>query len=125
MRRVEDVEPVDVEAAAQHLGGERRAAHPAEDDGVDLVVERLGDAADVLELLLDVQRLVEPAEPVRFVASGPDRGVPFPDPLDQALAVHSYAATLSRFARTPSSSSANESENFCTPSFSSVATTSS
>ncbi len=92
---------------------------------VDLVVEGLGETANVLELLLHVQRLVEPAEPVRFVAPGPDRGVPFPDALDQALAVHCYAATASRFAFTPSSSSVNESENFCTPSFSSVATTSS
>ena len=36
-----------------------------------------------------------------------------------------HAVTASRLSRTPSSSSANESENFCTPSFSSVSTTSS
>ena len=125
MRRVEHVEPVDLEAAPQHLRRERRAAHPAQDDGVDLVVQRLGEAANVVELFLDVQRLVEPAEPVGLVAAGPRRGIPLPDRFDQAFAVHRYAVTASRFARTPASKSAKESENFCTPSFSSVATTSS
>jgi hypothetical protein len=125
MRRVEDVKPVDAERPAQHLGRERGAAHPAQDDVVDLVVQRLREAADVTELLGDVQGLVEPAEPLRLVASGPRRGIPLPDAFDQPLGVHRYAATASRFALTPSRSSANESENFCTPSFSSVSTTSS
>src|SRR5262249_7743470 len=125
MRRVEDVEPVDAEAAPQHLRRERRAAHPAQDDVVDFVAERLGETANVVELLLDAQRLVEPAEPLRLAAVRPDGGIPLRDPPDQALGVPRYAATASRLARTPSSSSANESENFCTPSRSSVRTTSS
>ena len=122
--RVEDVKPVDVEGAPQHLRGERRAAHPAEDDVVDLLSEGLGEANNLTELLLDVQRLVEPAEPAGFVAPGPYGRVPLPDALDQALAVHE-ATRAPRFAITPSSSSLNESENFCTPSCSSVRTTSS
>ena len=125
MRRVEDVEPVDAERAPEHLRRERRAAHPAEDDGVDLVVQRLREATDVIELFLNMKRHVEPAEPMRLITAGPDGGVPLPDPLDQLVAAHRYAATASRFAFTPSSSWAKESENFCTPSFSSVATTSS
>jgi hypothetical protein len=125
VRRVEHVERLDAERPPQHLGSERRAAHPAQDHVVDLAVQRLREASDVTQPLGDVQRLVEPAEPLRLVAPGPRRGIPLPNALDQPLGVHRYAATASRFAFTPSSSSANESENFCTPSFSSVSTTSS
>ena len=125
VRRVEDVEPVDREAAPQHLRGERRAAHPAQDDVVHLLLEVFCQADDAAEPLLDVERLVEPAEPVRLVAAGPRRRVALPDALDQTFAVHRYAVTASHFARTPSSSSVKESENFATPSCSSVATTSS
>ena len=54
VRRVEDVEPVDREAATQHLRGERRAAHPAQDDVVHLLLEVFCQADDAAEPLLDV-----------------------------------------------------------------------
>ncbi len=63
-----------------------------------------------------VERLVEPAEPLRLVFPGPDGGVALPDPLDEVV----HAAIAFCFTAMPSRISANESANFCTPSCSSV-----
>src|SRR5206468_3523128 len=79
MRRVEDVEALDAEAAAEHLGREARAAHTEQDDVIEVAVETL----QLVEPLEHPPRLVEPAEPARLVASGPDRGVARPDAVDQ------------------------------------------
>src|SRR5262249_19564356 len=75
VRRGEAVEPGAAEAAPRPLRRERRAAHPAQDDVVGLVVERFGETANVVELLLDAYRLVEPAEPLRLAAVRPDGGI--------------------------------------------------
>ena len=127
MRRVEDVEALDPERAADHLRREARAAHAEQDDRVDVVVgDGIGERLELGDSFAHAARLVEPAEPLRLVAAGPDGRVPFPDPVDQLSAIGRHAvASAPRFALTPSSSSANESANFCTPSSSSVSVTSS
>ena len=71
------------------------------------------------------ERLVEPAEPLILVRAGPDGRVTRPDPFDEPLPVAHAETSSPRLALIPSSSSVNESENFSTPSFSSVALTSS
>src|SRR5207248_5546411 len=104
-----------------------RAAHAEEDDRVDVVVcDGVGEGLELGDPFAHAARLVEPAEPLRLVGAGPDGRVPFPDPVDQLATVRVHAGASSPcFARTPSSSSANESANFCTPSSSSVSVTSS
>ena len=110
-----------------HRGGElRRAARRARD----------ADDRELLRQELAVGERVERRDqlPLRQVARGAedhDRARLGPPPQLQALeqrvgglAGHA-AASEPTLARMPSSSSANESENFCTPSASSVATTSS
>ena len=79
MGRVEHVQTGDPERAANDLGAEARAAHAEEDDIVEVTIEPL----ELLEALEHAPRLVEPAEPVRLVAPGPDGRVPGPDPVDQ------------------------------------------
>src|SRR5581483_230479 len=101
VRRVEHVEPRRPEPAPYDLRGERGAAHPQQHEVVDL-----GDDA--------------PREL-------PDLRDALPDPLDELPCVSEAQARTSspRLARIPSSSSSNESENFSTPSRSSVSVTSS
>src|SRR5204862_2952681 len=85
----------------QHLGAERRAAHPAEDDVVDFLVQRLGEASDVAEPLLDMQRLVEPAEPLRLVAAGPYGRVTLPDSFDESVPLHRLTRRRPRASPAP------------------------
>ncbi len=61
---------------------------PNEDDVVDGVVQRLGEAADLVELALHAEGLVEPAEPLRLVLAGPRGRVARPNLLDQAAGRH-------------------------------------
>jgi len=64
------------------------------------------------ELLEHAVRLVEPAEPLRLVAAGPDRRVPSPDPLDDVGRDRHATASASRFSAIPCFNSVNESMNF-------------
>ena len=128
MGRVEHVEALYPERPPQHLGREARAAHSEQDDGVEpLLVDCVGERLELPGPLRHPARLVEPAQPLRLVGAAPDGRVALPDPVDQLCPVANAhaAASAPRFARTPSSSSANESANFCTPSSSSVSVTSS
>ena len=122
MRRVEDVERLDVERPPQHLGRERRAAHTEQDAVVELLARRLRERVQLVDVASHARDDVEPAEPVILVRVGPERRVVAPDPLDNGA--HAGASSV-RFALIPSSSSSNESLNFCTPSRSSVSVTSS
>ena len=115
------------ERPPHHLGRERRAAHAEHDDVVDRARrdDVVREREHVVELLQHALRLVEPAEPLRLVAAGPDGRVARPDPLDDVGRDGHAAASASRFSAIPCFSSANESMNFCTPSRSSVSVTSS
>src|SRR5205085_12317416 len=120
-RRVEDVERLRVEHAAQHLGSEARAAHAEEDAVVEALRGLLGEADELGGLPLHPSRLLEPAEPPLLARRGPERGVPRPDPADDLGVAGAHALTSSRlFERMPSMSSSNESANFWTPSSSST-----
>src|SRR5207302_2536636 len=79
MGRVEDVEAGDAEGPAQHLGREAGAAHPEQDDVLEIAVEGL-ELRDPLE---HAARLVEPTEPMCLVRPAPDRGIAGPDPVDE------------------------------------------
>src|SRR5581483_5304525 len=127
VRRVEHVEPRRPEPAPYDLRGERGAAHPQQHEVVDLGDDAPRELPDLRDALPHPQRLVEPPEPVRLVLAGPDGRIPLPDPLDELPCVSEAQARTSspRLARIPSSSSSNESENFSTPSRSSVSVTSS
>ena len=122
MRRVENVEGLDRERAPEDLRRERRAAHPEQDEVVELLARRLCEGVQLRDARTDPADDVEPPEPAVLAGAGPERRVVRPDPVDDAA--HA-AASCARFARIPSSSSSKESANFCTPSASSVATTSS
>ena len=122
MRRVENVERLDLERPAEHLGREARAAHAEQHRVVELLARAGRERVQLVHLRPDPGDDVEPAEPTILVAAGPDGGVVGPDPLDERR--HAVASSL-RLARIPSSSSSNESANFCTPSRSSVSVTSS
>src|SRR5581483_10910902 len=125
VRGVEDLELGRREPAPQHLRGERGAAHAEEHELVDLGDDLARERVDLADALARPQRLVEPPEPVRLVGAGPDGRVPLPDPLDELLGGDQARTSSPRLARIPSSSSSNESENFCTPSRSRVSVTSS
>src|SRR5207253_8127050 len=126
MRRVEDVEELGVEGAAQHLGREARAAHAQEDDVVVPVQRLLREADELRGLRPHPPRLVEPAEPPLLARRGPERRVARPDPANDLAVARAHAPTSSCFFDcTPSSSSAKESMNFWTPSSSRTRTTSS
>jgi hypothetical protein len=126
MRRVEHVEALDAEGPTEHLGREARAPHAEQDDRIEpLVGDGVGEGLELGDTLAHATRLVEPAEPLRLVGARPERRVALPDPVDQLCAFVHAVASSPRFARTPSSSSSNESANFCTPSSSSVSVTSS
>ena len=107
-----------LEAASEDLRREARSAHP-EQDVVLVLADRGGGQVELPE------RLVQPTEPLILVRAGPDGGVARPDPLDEPLPVAHAETSSPRLELIPSSSSANESENFSTPSFSSTALTSS
>ena len=129
MGGVENLEALRAERAPQHLRGEARAAHPEEDD-VREAGRLRGERDELGQTLLHAQRLVEPAEPLRLVATGPEGRVACPEALDQLGALdrrHALRGSTSSpdLARMPSSSSAKESANFSTPSRSSVRVTSS
>ena len=64
---------------------EARAAHPADDDALAPV--SLHQARELCRALEHAQRLVEPPEPVRLVASRPDCRVTLPDPLEKLARV--------------------------------------
>src|SRR6266852_947680 len=127
MRRVEDMKVFRGERPPHHLGSERRAAHPEHDEVVDRTRgdNLVRELEHLVELLLHAKRLVEPAEPLRLVAAGPDGRVALPDPLDEIRRGGHAAVRTARFSRMPCFSSLNESVNFCTPSRSSVSDTSS
>ena len=79
MRRIEHLEarpgqPSDDERR------EARSSHPTDDDTLPPV--RHDEAIELLCPLTHPQRLVEPAQPVRFVVARPDRRVSLPDPLE-------------------------------------------
>ncbi len=103
-------------------GRERRAAHAEQDAVVELLGRGLREGVQLVDVDADARDDVEPAEPVILARVGPERSVVGPDPLDDR---RHAAASSARLARIPSSSSWNESANFCTPSASSVSTTSS
>src|SRR5206468_10914546 len=103
-------------------------AHPERDDVVDRTrrddVTR--EIVDLVDLLEHPQWLVEPTEPLRLVAAGPDSRVPLPDSLDEVSRDRAHTAASSlRFSAMPCLSSVKESLNFWTPSFSKVSVTSS
>src|SRR5207253_7484299 len=125
VRRVENVEAGGAKRLPEDLGREARAAHPEEDERGELRARRLSELAQLRRPLAHPPRLVEPAEPARLVAPGPDGRVTLPDPLEQLGGLDQAATTCPSFSRMPSSSSSKESANFCTPSSSSVAVTSS
>ena len=85
VRRVEHVEALGAEGALEHLGREARAAHPEQDEGVDLArrADLLDEALQVAEPAAHPHRLVQPAEPLRLVIAGPERRVTLPDPRDE------------------------------------------
>src|SRR5713101_7579348 len=115
MRRVENLEALDPEGAADHLRREARTAHAEQDDRVEVVVrDGVGERLELDDPFAHAARLVEPAEPLRLVGAGPNGRVSLPDPVDQLATVGHAGASSPCFARTPSSSSANESANFCT-----------
>jgi hypothetical protein len=78
VRRVEDVEVLGAEP--HHLRREARAAHAEQDDLVG--VDAGGELHELVDPLPHARRLVEPAEPLRLVTPGPDRGVALPDAFD-------------------------------------------
>ena len=82
MRRVEDVEALTRERAAQDLGREARPAHSEQDDVVG-VGRGFGQLTQLAEPLPHPQRLVEPPEPLGLVLAGPDGRVALPDALDE------------------------------------------
>jgi hypothetical protein len=81
MRRVEDVKALGREQPPHHLGGEARATHPEQDDVVDVDPRR--ELHQLVDALPHTGRLVQPAEPMCFVVSRPDRRVALPDAFDQ------------------------------------------
>jgi len=115
------------ERPLEDLGRERRAAHPEQDERVEFRARLLCELGDLADALQHPSRLVEPTEPLVLAGAGPDRRVAGPDPLDELLlrCDAQAGASCPRFDRIPSSSSSNESANFCTPSRSSVSVTSS
>ena len=78
MRRVEHLERRAV-VLSEDERREARAAHAADDDPRD--VRALAERLELVDPLAHAQRLVEPAQPVRFVATRPDGRVALPDPL--------------------------------------------
>ena len=125
MSRVEHVERLRPERLLEHLGRERRAAHPEQHDRVDLADQRVGELEQQVDVLAHPPGLVEPAEPLRLRPRPVQtRRVARPDPLDD-LGSRSRGARALRLAPMLSTISSNESMNFCTPSASSVAVTSS
>src|SRR5439155_14433855 len=99
MRRVEDVEALDAERAAEDLWREARAAHP-EQDGV---VEVPGKRLVLVEPLEHPARLVEPPEPLRLVVPGPDSRVARPDPVNELDRFERAHERKSRTSRSNSS----------------------
>src|SRR5207248_2586040 len=71
VRRVEDVEVRGVERAPQDLGREAGAAHPEQDDVVELLDDRVGELDELARLRTDARGLVEPAEPLLLAGRGP------------------------------------------------------
>ena len=117
MRRVEHVEALDAERAPQHLRREARAAHAEQHDGVEAFVgDGVGERLELVDALAAcgaarrASRATSPRRaPVQTVGSRSQiRSM-------SSLRVRHAAASSPRFARTPSSSSSNESANFCTP----------
>src|SRR3954447_18924989 len=128
VRRVEHVQLLLSERPLEDLGRERRTTHAEQDERVELRARLLREAGQLADPLQLPTRLVEPAEPLVLVGAGPDRRVAGPDPLDELLVrrdAHQAGASCPRLDWIPSSSSSNESANFCTPSRSSVLVTSS
>ena len=128
VRRVEHVQLLLAERPLEDLGRERRPAHAEQHERLELRARALRELGDLAGTLPHPPRLVEPTEPLVLVGAGPDRRVAGPDSLDQFLLRrdrHQAGASCPRFDRIPSSSSSNESANFCTPSRSSVSVTSS
>ena len=95
------------ERALDHLGREARAAHPEQDEGVDLPGrgELLDEALQVAEPAAHPHRLVQPAEPLRLVVAGPERRVALPDPLDELGGRDGAHAASRRNGSTSSSNS--------------------
>src|SRR5262249_55422368 len=94
VRRVEHVEAFGAERPAQHFRREARAAHAEQDERVDLAGrgDVLGELLELAQPFADPPRLVEPAEPLGLVAARPERRVPLPDPLDDAVLAHAASA---------------------------------
>ena len=126
MGRVEHVQALDAERPLQHLRGERRPPHAEQDERLEARSRVAGELVQLADPLLHPLGLVEPPQPLVLVGTSPDGRVPAPDTLDELLLGddrHQACANSPRFALIPSISSSNESENFCTPSRSSVSTT--
>ena len=117
---------VALERPPQHLGRELRAAHPEQDDVVDVVGD-LG-ANSAARRRRSRIRSGSSSQPSQCASSCPVQTVGSRSQIrsTSSARLRSQAETSSpRFARIPSSSSSNESENFCTPSSSSTRVTSS
>ncbi len=80
VRRVEHLERCTV-SPSEDEWRQARPTHAADDDALAAV--SLHEARELCRTLEHAQRLVEPAEPVRLVASRPDCRVTLPDPLEQ------------------------------------------
>src|SRR5205823_285397 len=97
MRRVENLERARLERLREHVRREARAAHAEEDECVDHP-----GRGHVLD---EAQEVLEPAEPLRLVAAGPERRVAGPDPLDQLCGGNRAHPTSSTKPSTSSSNS--------------------
>src|SRR5512133_3919610 len=75
--RVEHVQPVRPERAADDLRRQARAAHPEQDD----LVEVTWKSFQLVDPLEHARGLVEPAEPLGLVGAGPDGRIAGPDPV--------------------------------------------
>ena len=121
MRRVEDVERLDAERAPEHLRREARAAHPEQDESSKRSIAASREGLDSTDVRI---RSGSSSQPSHFASSCPSRRsgrAPRSARTRSSMSITRYAETSSpRFFATPSSSSLNESANFCTPSSSSV-----
>jgi hypothetical protein len=83
MGRVEDLETLARERAAENLRRQARPAHAEEHDRVEAPDGAGGELLELADALPHPERLVEPAEPAVLVAPGPERGVAGPEALNQ------------------------------------------